>query len=723
MPNLAFQIEVLKQVITERAGGGDPTAKALSQDNFNNPLIQFAVLGAMGPDILRYMPISSELASFLSGLIPPATAGTALSASVIATRSAAIRTKLVGLATGSAAQQALGFELYFNPVGAIYSVLFSTLVIPVWPILNNTTDTFNQLLNVIQNQDTNGLLGMLGQLESLANLQSSLVGLKSTVTLLQVLIPLILIQGPWMELSQPSPTDPLFDRRYEFLRWHHTGLFAKNLSANATTDNQRAYAFGWLCHVASSVTGEPFINNIVGGPYRTHWWRNRLAGNFVDAWTYGFFEQSPQPTMGGPTGDNPSPHYYDAQTGNGWPSICSANLQSLFNVANLAGPTNPDGVPEAVTAMATGNISPLLTSFPTEISTLLTAAINATYTVPLDATGATTPVVGKDGHGNTIPAFAPDTFARAYVGAFAVYWFMTSGSGPIGNNTLLTPSQYYDWGATDLPEPSWIQSGSSPSNSEAGVSVGAAVCDILLALFGIWVFTDGNFHAGIFNLTSWPGVVDWNTVANNAYWLQTTLVNQENALRDAMVWTALTYPPPVYLGVIDAAGNTLPVTDFTPPQSSLTGGSNPNPNVPATQGVPLCKTNAFSLQNYPHVLDTTISGFADLNFDSYPLNAAEAPITNNLIPPNLYPQTLITESLNPLANGGMLSPSIWLTRVELFGGPVANALQLLQAQQDGKLSGLLDYNLDADRGYGWQTWDPNPGSNPAVPPVVPVKEP
>jgi len=67
MPNLAFQIEVLKQVITERAAGGDATAISLSQNNFNNSLMQFAVLGAMGPDMLRYMPISATLATFLSG--------------------------------------------------------------------------------------------------------------------------------------------------------------------------------------------------------------------------------------------------------------------------------------------------------------------------------------------------------------------------------------------------------------------------------------------------------------------------------------------------------------------------------------------------------------------------------------------------------------------------------------------------------------------------------
>jgi hypothetical protein len=739
MPNLAFQIEVLKQVITARAADGDPIAKILSGSNFNNPEMQFAVLGALGPDILRYTPISNQLATFLSNLVPSATSGTALTSAQIATQTSAVLAALSALPTGTQAQQALGFELYFNPVSAIYSVLFSTLVIPVWPILNHTSDVFNQLITVIQNQNSAGLIGMMSALEGLQGVQTSLVGLPSTVALLQVVIGVILTQGPWMEQNQPlpPPADPVVDRRYEFLNWHHTGSFAQKLLANATTANQKAYAFGWLCHIASSVTGEPFVNNIVGGPYRTHWWRNRLAGNFVDSWTFGFFEQSPLPTMGGPTGDNPKPAYYDTNTGKGWPSICSANLQNQFNVANLAGPSTPDGVPAAVTAMASGNISTLLSSspFPTEISTLLTTTINATYTVPLGSTlfpGFTTPIVGLDASGNPIPAFASDTFARAYIGAFAVYWFMTSGSGPIGNNTLLTPSSYYDWGAVDMPEPAWVKSGGSPSTSQAGVSIGAAICDLLLAIFGIWVYTDGNLHAGIFNLTSLPGVVDWNMVANNAYWLQKTLVDQENRLRDAMVWTALTYPPPVYLGAIDSSGNTLPVTDLTPPQPSLLTGSQ-SPNVPATQGVFLTKTNPLSVQVspgsvryqviYPRSLDTTSSGFADLDFDSYPLVPAEQNITNSLIPPGLYPQSLIMAALNPVANGGMLTSGAWPTRSQLFGGPVANALQLFDAQDKGLLSGLQDYNLDADRGYGWLTWDPKTGSNPSTPPVVVVKEP
>ena len=358
MPNLAYHIEVLDQVIQQRVGLGDPVAINI---NNSSQLKQFAVLGAMGPDMLRYTPVSPALATFLSNFIPPATSGTPLTPAQIATQTTAIQTAMSSLASTN---QTLAFELYFNPLGAIYSVLFSSLVVPVWPMLDKITDFFNKLEVIVQNQDEIGLAEIIGQLSDFQNMSNSLKSLPSSLQLLQVVVGAIITQGPWMEMNQsfPPPATTIVDRRYEFLRWHKTGEFAQNLLSNATTDSQKAYAFGWMCHVSTSVTSEPFINNITGGPYRTHWWRNRLAGNYVDSWTFGFFEQTPNPTM---TGDNPMPEYFDPMTGNSWPALCNGgNLQDRFNVGNLADAA-PDDVPLALKCMASGNLGTLPTSFPT----------------------------------------------------------------------------------------------------------------------------------------------------------------------------------------------------------------------------------------------------------------------------------------------------------------------------------------------------------------------
>ena len=578
MPNLAFHTEVLKKVIAKRAAQNDPIAVKLSNST-NIQLNQFAVLGVMGPDMLRYMPVSEKLATFLSNFIPPATSGTALTAAQISTATAQIQAAMSNLNT---TDQALAFELYFNPMGAIYSVLFSGLVVPVWPVLDQITDFFDQLEVVVQNQDKVGLAELALQLSNIQGMGNSLTSLPSTLMLLEVVIGSILTLGPWMEMNEtfPAPAEAIVDRRYEFLRWHQTAEFAQALLTNATSDNQKAYAFGWQCHMATSITAEPFINNITGGPYRTHWWRNRLVGNYVDSWTFGFFEQSPNPTM---TGDNPSPAYFDPTSGNGWPALCNGgNLQNDFNVGNLSGPANPDDVPDAVKAVASGNLGTLPNSFPAEITSLFSAALTATY--PTNQ-----PIVGLDSSSTPIPAFDDNTLSNAYVGAFAIYWFMSAGRGALGSN-VVGPG-------TGMPEPGWVATNSSPSVSQAGVNIGAAICAAILAIFGALSILGGDLIGGLAALDAAFAlpIINWATVNNELFWLRKTLIDQENALQKVLVLGGLAYPPPAMLGTqvnIQGVDSTLPGTDLTPPR---------DPDVSPVQtvtGVALCKTNSLTTQGF-----------------------------------------------------------------------------------------------------------------------------
>ncbi len=47
-----------------------------------------------------------------------------------------------------------------------------------------------------------------------------------------------------------------------------------------------AYAMGHLTHIAGDVTGHPYVNEIVGGPYRSHNRRHHIVENFIDVWTH-----------------------------------------------------------------------------------------------------------------------------------------------------------------------------------------------------------------------------------------------------------------------------------------------------------------------------------------------------------------------------------------------------------------------------------------------------
>lgn len=73
---------------------------------------------------------------------------------------------------------------------------------------------------------------------------------------------------------------------FDMLHYRNTGLFAKNLLKNATSDKQKAYALGYLTHVAADTVGHAYVNRIVCGPYRLHPQRHVIIENFIDSATY-----------------------------------------------------------------------------------------------------------------------------------------------------------------------------------------------------------------------------------------------------------------------------------------------------------------------------------------------------------------------------------------------------------------------------------------------------
>ena len=678
MPGYAFHLETLKQVSAKLAGS-DPATAGLLQS-------PYAALGAFGPDLLMYTPPSQQLAGDL---------GTGRLAQLIADLGSISNPP-------TAAQQAELkelMELFQKPVGSAYSALFSTLVGPSWPQISTVISFVAQANTIANNEDESALGGFFSQLPAvqtaLTSLGTSLPnGIKELVGILAALIGL----GPWMEtvpagvgaaLLIPA-ANPKACRTYEFLRWHKSGQFATALLDGATTDNQRAFALGWLSHVAGSVTGEPFVNNIVGGPYRTHWWRNRMVQNFVDAWTWGRYEtQNPSASM---SGDTPTPSY------DKWAPLFGANLQNAFNVGNLPGPAATGQLPTAVTAMGTGDVTALAASFPPEITDLIAKAITSTY--------PPTPLLPPP------EALSADEFASAYVGAYAVFWFLTAGDGPLGNNATGPPPS--NCGTTP---PSWTtSSGSSQPPQQQGVTSGSEACEIILAILAVLAFLTGNAAAGIALLVAaleeQPSI-DWDKVRCDVFWVTFTVDKIENLLRDALVMSTLAYPPPILLGGPDTSGNTQPATDFT----NTTAGQDPAQpfpgNAPPSGGVPLTRTNNMTVEQgtFPKGLDKT-NTLADLNWLRYPEKVpVETDAAENQIPGGKYPEFVMDGS--GLAGAGMMNPGAFPTRAAFFGDAVANAAKLIEAR--GK--GLADYNLDGDRGYGWLGWRPKPLTNPQTPPV------
>lgn len=75
---------------------------------------------------------------------------------------------------------------------------------------------------------------------------------------------------------------------FDMLHYRKVGDFAKNLISNSKngTARERAYAYGYLSHIATDLMGHPYVNQIVGGPFRLHVQRHVTVENWMDTRAY-----------------------------------------------------------------------------------------------------------------------------------------------------------------------------------------------------------------------------------------------------------------------------------------------------------------------------------------------------------------------------------------------------------------------------------------------------
>jgi len=78
---------------------------------------------------------------------------------------------------------------------------------------------------------------------------------------------------------------------FDMLHYRNTGAFAWNLVNAASQKAQKAFAFGYLSHIATDVTGHAYVNQIVGTPYRMNVHRHVTAENYQDTWKYAQYYQ------------------------------------------------------------------------------------------------------------------------------------------------------------------------------------------------------------------------------------------------------------------------------------------------------------------------------------------------------------------------------------------------------------------------------------------------
>ncbi len=142
------------------------------------------------------------------------------------------------------------------------------------PIADNTWDQLDAAA-------TGGLLGQLGDLAS--------NGIAFLIAQLEILVTrqfdVFGILGSGVQEGFDEQTFFWSD----MLHYRRTFAFGRTLYEKARAsgdDRQLAYALGWMSHLATDVTGHAFTNEKCGGPYRLHWQRHKLVENHMDAKVY-----------------------------------------------------------------------------------------------------------------------------------------------------------------------------------------------------------------------------------------------------------------------------------------------------------------------------------------------------------------------------------------------------------------------------------------------------
>ncbi len=130
----------------------------------------------------------------------------------------------------------------------------------------------------VLNQATGGVLAELGQ---------ALQELSSAIT--DAVLDLLSQLYDWFGLLTSGVPQGFDDSAFywsDMFHYRKTYEFAHRLYHNASNDQQRAFAIGWMSHCATDVTGHSFVNAKAGGPYRLHWQRHHLVENHMDAKAY-----------------------------------------------------------------------------------------------------------------------------------------------------------------------------------------------------------------------------------------------------------------------------------------------------------------------------------------------------------------------------------------------------------------------------------------------------
>jgi len=493
----------------------------------------------------------------------------------------------------------------------------------------------------------------------------------------------------------------------DMLHYRATGQFARNLWKNADasgSDAARAYALGYMTHVGTDVTGHGFVNSIVGGPFRLHWQRHHLVENHMDSLWY--LNDPMSPKMGGNYSQlTESALYFDIafamDTGNSVvrpPYPTGMTMRDAWNRKKALDKDSsmPDPLPEILRQTM------LDTWYPDAIP-------------PVDHPLILDPTDGRP----TVKLIQEsyDLFYR-YLKLVTVDGFTAEPPTP--------PDVFPNLDFPAIPDFGPAPDGSDNNFWDDVLDFILAVVALIAYLAEVAAYLATLPWAIAADVTTYP----WRLGAYYAFILP--LFQMVKAFRGVLVMTGYMLPmnDEVAMGLVQVGNSMAGVfSQVLSIDGDVFGGMLPPPQRDTTttyrdpgypHAIPIDANNNTTEFRTPWSYPTTVTEMHTIPDvpagASAPPGATAGPYPSGADPTVLFgnmdadPVTRerLERAANPLESdkaGSMVSSKLYLGDADIFSQYVIWLETRTSPQENGFVVPVVDWNLDADVGYGYHAWD------------------
>ena len=533
----------------------------------------------------------------------------------------------------------------------------------------------------------------------------------------------------------------------DVLHYWRTGKFVSNLVAEAQAQgnpNLIAYANGYVTHYVTDVVGHPYVNQIVGSPWRQHWQRHHLVENFIDAFVWDQWHV-PLPQAAGAK-EPPLDRLVGSPNAMGMGAPATyARLNDHINIGGNITLGDPvDSIVDAVTSSLNSLLGSIGVSVPVEPApptdadfmawtTMMAKVLHKTYgdyhPTNLNASFF---VQGKTA--SRADGFPTEEDIAAAYGAFRLLMRVATEEtvkDPVAPSITTDISAAAAKIAADvaadlggIPPPPAIPSGGS-------FSLAAIVDAVEKAFEWAAAVADATVKAGfdaINDAIAAGGAVAADVIKYALWLIAKALFAIYRAFRDVLTLRAYALPYGDQLDVTFGALRTTTLWQVPAPPMVSASAHYPSEESVGLAGQPDEEAIIFS-SYVPTAVPPLAAELPELAF--------AGPYTHLLPPPAgsgtvgllefidapLGPNDMFDATNGPQrAVSGRGRPPGFAATPKNYGGAIANCMRALDMVAGPTPPQFPDYNLDGDRTYGWPCWDvaKNAKLNPknATPPGI-----